>query len=137
MRKLLLLLALLLVSCAQPTSTPDQRGDDNQMVARAYREHRDHFEATIHGDVVRVLPDGNGEHGPHQRFLVRIDEGQTILVAHNLTLAGRLPLHRGQPVEAHGEFIWSERGGVLHYTHHDPRGHHAPGWVTVEGRRYD
>jgi hypothetical protein len=89
-----------------------------------------------HGRVQRVLPDDT--HGsPHQRFLLRLDDGGTLLVAHNIDLAPRLDgLAVGDVVAFRGEYVWNEKGGTLHWTHHDPRGAQAGGWLRWQGRTY-
>jgi hypothetical protein len=85
--------------------------------------------------VIRVLADDR-EGNRHQRFLVRVDGGLTVLVAHNLALAPRVPLRVGDTVAIRGEYDWTPKGGVLHWTHDDPEGRHPAGYVELEGRRY-
>ena len=86
--------------------------------------------------MVRVLPDDT-EGGRHQRFILRLSSGQTILIAHNIDLAPRVEaLHSGATVSFKGEYEWNERGGVVHWTHHDPAGRHEPGWLSYAGRTY-
>jgi hypothetical protein len=81
------------------------------------------------GVVVKLLPDDR-EGSPHQRILLRVDGGGTVLVAHNLDLAPRVaPLAAGDGVEFAGEYVWNEKGGVVHWTHPDPRGSHRAGWI--------
>ena len=85
----------------------------------------------------KVLPDDR-KGSRHQRFILTLDSGQTVLIAHNIDLAPRVPeLKRGDVVQFKGEYEWNERGGVVHWTHHDPNGKHAPGWLRREGQRYD
>ncbi|MCF6254146.1 MAG: DUF3465 domain-containing protein [Thiomicrorhabdus sp.] len=59
----------------------------------------------------------------------------TILV---LRQAPKIPnIRRGDSVEFYGEYEWSEKGGVVHWTHHDPRGRHIGGWLKHKGRTYE
>ncbi|MCH1570446.1 MAG: DUF3465 domain-containing protein [Longimicrobiales bacterium] len=89
----------------------------------------------LSGSVDRVLSDDN-EGSRHQRFILRLVSGQTLLVAHNIDLADRVPLERGDHVGLRGEYEWNEQGGVLHWTHHDPGGRRPGGWIDLEGVRY-
>ena len=73
----------------------------------------------------------------HQRFLLRLSNDQTLLVAHNIDLAPRIDgLRVGDSVSFYGEYEWNDEGGVIHWTHHDPAGRHADGWLRHEGRMY-
>lgn len=88
------------------------------------------------GTVERVLPDDN-DGSRHQRFIVRIDGGQTLLIAHNIDLAPRVEgLARGDTVRFRGRYEVNQRGGVVHWTHHDPRGEQTGGWIEYRGKRY-
>lgn len=81
------------------------------------------------GTVLRMLADDR-EGSPHQRFILRLTSGQTVLIAHNIDLAPRLaPLAAGDVVAFRGEFVWTEQGGTVHWTHHDPAGRHEAGWL--------
>ena len=89
------------------------------------------------GKVYRLLPDDN-EGTTHQRFLLRLDDGSSLLVAHNTSLAPRLNgLKPGDVVEFCGEFVDNDKGGLVHWTHRDPRGRHAAGWLRHNGRIYE
>lgn len=88
------------------------------------------------GEVSRVLQDDN-EGSRHQRFIVRLASGHTVLIAHNIDLAQRVPLRRGDRVEIQGEYEWTEQGGVVHWTHHDPQRRHPGGWIRHAGEVYE
>jgi len=88
------------------------------------------------GTVSRILTDDN-EGSRHQRFILRLDSGRTLLVAHNIDLAPRLAaLREGDTVSFYGEFESNPQGGVIHWTHNDPQGRHTAGWLEHNGRRY-
>lgn len=102
----------------------------------AYLNRKSDVQIESEGVVKRVLPDDrNGSR--HQRFILEGPSGRTVLVAHNIDLAPRVPdLAPGARIAFHGEYEWNERGGVIHWTHHDPRGEHPGGWIEFRGRRY-
>ena len=89
------------------------------------------------GTVTRVLSDDN-EGSRHQRFIVEVSPGRTLLIAHNIDLAPRVASIRvGDTVSFYGEYESNDRGGVIHWTHHDPRGSHVGGWIEHRGQRYE
>jgi hypothetical protein len=93
-----------------------------------FRSRRSNVEVETGGRVVRLLPDDR-QGSPHQRFLLRVAGGTTVLVAHNIDLAARVSLAPGDSVELRGEYEWNPKGGVIHWTHPDPDGRHADGWI--------
>ncbi len=42
------------------------------------------------------------------------------------------PLHHGGI-----EYVEGERGPLVHWTHRDPRGRHAAGWLRHNGKYYE
>ena len=102
----------------------------------AYEHRQSDVQVNGVGKVLKVLPDDN-KGSRHQRFIHRLDSGQTVLVAHNIDLAPRVAaLRAGDQVEFYGEYEWNTKGGVIHWTHHDPRGAHVDGWLKHGGRIY-
>ena len=88
------------------------------------------------GMVLRVLSDDN-KGSRHQRFILELRSGRTVLVAHNIDLAPRIPgLESGDSVSFFGEYESNDQGGVIHWTHHDPQGRHIDGWLEHRGQRY-
>jgi hypothetical protein len=107
-----------------------------EAIEAAYRNHATDVQVTGSGIVIRVLPDDN-DGSRHQRFILRLKSGQTVLVAHNIDLAPRVAdIANGDTVEFNGEYVWNPQGGLLHWTHHDPGGEHTGGWLKHNGHTY-
>lgn len=109
---------------------------DDALLAQAFREHVSNVEVSGDGVVSRILPDDvNGVR--HQRFILRLASGQTLLMAHNIDLAARVaPLQVGDRVQFKGVYVWNAQGGIIHFTHDDPEGRHAGGWLRCHGRTF-
>lgn len=83
----------------------------------------------------KVLSDDlNGD--KHQRIILSIGT-RTILLAHNIDLAKRIPVIKGDEILVHGEYEWNAKGGVIHWTHKDKRKKHADGWVKFNNKKYN
>lgn len=105
-------------------------------LSTAFERRQSDVQVQGQGEVYRILSDDN-DGSRHQRFILRLESGQTLLIAHNIDLAPRIAsLRIGDLVEFYGEYEWNSKGGVVHWTHHDPRGTHADGWLKHGGRTY-
>jgi hypothetical protein len=105
-------------------------------VEASFQAQRSDVWVQASGTVQKVLADDN-KGSRHQRFIVALPSGITVLIAHNIDLAPRLPdLKAGDTVEFYGEYEWNKKGGVVHWTHHHPRGRHAGGWLRYKGQLY-
>jgi hypothetical protein len=93
---------------------------DEAAFARALEDRASDIQLKGQGIVTKVLPDDN--HGSrHQRFILKLRSGQTLLIAHNIDLAPRIDsLRVGDSVAFNGGYEWNSQGGVIHWTHHDP-----------------
>lgn len=122
--------AILLSGCASV-------GTGNAAVEQAYAQHLSKIEVTAQGAVTRLLADETGPSGTHQRFIVQLSGStQTVLVDNNVNIGKRVPVAAGDDVVVHGEYVWNEQGGLVHFTHHDPAHTHEDGWVELKGVRY-
>lgn len=111
-------------------------GNTDAAIVRAFEERRESFQVQGRGTVSRVLSDDN-DGSRHQRFLLKLGSGHSLLIAHNIDLAPRIQSVRaGDRVSFFGEYEWNPRGGVIHWTHHDPQGRHVDGWLEHDGQRY-
>ena len=119
-------------------SVPPFKPPSNQnLIEQAFKNGQSNVQVQGEGVVVAILPDDN-QGRRHQRFVIRLASGQTLLMAHNIDLAPLIDsLAKGDTIEFYGEYEWSEKGGVIHRTHHDPDGRHADGWIVHRGRRYN
>ncbi|PZO59896.1 MAG: hypothetical protein DCF15_03015 [Phormidesmis priestleyi] len=91
----------------------------------------------VSGAVETLLLD-DAEGARHQRFIIRIGRDQTVLVVHNIDMAPRInSLIKGDRVSVKGEYEWNERGGLIHWTHRDPRNSHEDGWIEHRRVRYE
>lgn len=105
-------------------------------IAEAFRMKRTDVPVQSQGRIIRALPDDtNGSR--HQRILVGLPDGQSVLIAHNIDVAPRLAgIQPGEPIQFKGEYVWNAKGGVIHWTHHDPAGRHAGGWLKYRGETH-
>jgi hypothetical protein len=122
-------------AAAQSSAAADVRSGD-AAVARAFANRLGNQQLVGQGTVIKMLADDtNGSR--HQRFIVRLESGHTLLVSHNIDLAPRIDaLRTGDTVAFYGEYEWNPKGGVIHWTHHDPQGRHPAGWIRHGGRTY-
>jgi hypothetical protein len=67
----------------------------------------------------------------HRRSNVRVEAW-----GHNIDLAARVPVAEADRVDFRGRYERNEKGGVVHWTHHDPRGQHSGGWIRHQGELY-
>ncbi|EOX1558387.1 DUF3465 domain-containing protein, partial [Vibrio cholerae] len=110
---------------------------NDAVLQQAYQSQQSDLQVQGFGQVAKVLPDDN-DGSRHQKFILKLNSGQTLLVAHNIDLAPRIPnLKVGDSVEFYGEYEWNKKGGVLHWTHKDPQNRHAHGWLKHNGQVYE
>ncbi len=134
-----LLFALLAASaCAAPGTSAVAPAADNAAITRAFAEHRSNVEVTADGQVTRLLPDESSDTGTHQRLILTLrGSTQTLLITNNVSIGTRVPVVAGDALVVHGEYVWNDQGGLIHFTHHDPGHSHEGGWIERQGHRYE
>ena len=132
------LLCTLICGGCSSASQPFERSGfaDDSAIGRAFNSKTSGIQVEGKGVVTRILSDDLTE-PRHQRFVVRLASGHTLLITHNIDIAPRVDgLREGDDVSFNGEYLWNPEGGMVHWTHHDPEGRHVTGWLKHNGRTY-
>jgi len=120
----------------QTQSESEPAGESRSVTSRTEEALRSGAQIQGSGTVSRILQDDN-DGSRHQRFIIRLSSGRTLLIAHNIDVAPRISgLRVGDTVGFNGVFEANDKGGVIHWTHHDPEGRHEAGWLKHDGRTY-
>jgi uncharacterized protein DUF3465 len=119
------------------SATPAASAARYDAIAAAFDDRQSGVQVAGEGIVSRILSDDN-DGSRHQRFILTLDSGQTVLVSHNIDLAPRIEMLReGDAVSFNGVYEWNDRGGIVHWTHHDPEAAHEAGWLRHGGQVYE
>jgi hypothetical protein len=118
---------------AQPA---DKAIQADQYIVELFQSKSGDVQVELSGTVSRLLPDDE-KGSRHQRFIITLMNGHTLLIAHNIDLAPRIDnLKTGDMVTVYGEYEWNQKGGVMHWTHHDPANKHPHGWIRHNNQLY-
>ncbi len=87
----------------------------------------------INAEVIKILPDDlKGDR--HQKMILKTGEN-TLLLAHNIDLAPRVPVQRGESIQIYGQYEWNSQGGLVHWTHRS-NSNHPHGWIKYKNKTY-
>lgn len=100
-----------------------------------YRKHDTGTWIEVTGFVKKLLSDDD-DGSQHQRFIIDIGDGWSLLIAHNIDLAERVPISLGDRVHLRGMYEWNDLGGLVHWTHRDPLGIGDGGYIRYRRRVY-
>lgn len=109
--------------------------DDGDLIRAMLGRRKVHFLEASQLVVTQVLPDDR-QGRTHQKFLVRTSNGGSVLIVYNTDLCPRVPVRIGDRISVGGEYIWNNAGGLMHWTHFDPRRHRPSGYVELNGYFY-
>ncbi len=124
------------VSSDNQSSSYQQSTTSDEAVASAFTNQQSDVQVKGSGVVIVTLADDTTG-SRHQKFILKLASGQTLLISHNIDLAPRInSLSKGDTVDFFGEYEWNAKGGVVHWTHHDPNGRHIDGWLKHKGATY-
>jgi translation initiation factor IF-1 len=112
-----------------------QSGLDQTQVLSAQASGLSKVEVLFAARVKKLLPDDT-QGLPHQRFLLELNNGTTVLVAHDIKYAPKVPIQPGDIVTIQGEYVWNKKGGLVHWTHHSDSPRHRGGYIDFNGQRY-
>jgi hypothetical protein len=119
-----------------PSASVQSTDNSDAVIANAFSSHESDLQVSGQGVVIKLLPDDSSG-SRHQKFMIKLASGQTLLVAHNIDLAPRVAsIREGDSIQFNGEYEWNEKGGILHWTHRDPNRSHVAGWLEYQGQRY-
>ena len=106
------------------------------VIEKAYRNQQSGLMVEVTGQVVRILLDDTDDL-QHQRFVIRLQNGQALLVIHNIVSGDPVPVSINQEVTVRGQYSWTEPGGMINWTRRDYSIERRHGWIEHQGRKYD
>lgn len=119
-----------------PSFAKSELSAGDKAIQNAYDNNLNNIQIGGSGKVNKILPDDNSG-SRHQRFIIKLESNQTLLIAHNIDLAPKISnLRIGDHINFYGEYEWNPQGGVIHWTHHDPNNRHEGGWLNHGGKLY-
>jgi Protein of unknown function (DUF3465) len=108
----------------------------DKALENAFKNKQSNIQVGGSGEVIKILPDDT-KGSRHQKFIIELNSGQTLLIAHNIDVAPRIKnLNLGDHINFYGEYEWNSKGGMVHWTHHDPSDRHESGWLNHGGKLY-
>lgn len=117
---------------------PDMAVNNNEdaLLANLFSTSQSNVQVKGSGRVIKMLAD-DLEGDRHQRFILELASGQTLLMVHNIDLASKISnLSINDSIDFFGEYEWNDKGGVIHWTHDDPAGIHENGWLLHQNIYY-
>jgi hypothetical protein len=109
------------------------KSTSNKQLEALIKKRQSNVIITLDVRVINVLSDDN-QGDRHQRLIVKSGK-HTLLLAHNIDIAPRVPVKKGDMLKVRGEYEWNDKGGVVHWTHRSTSSH-ADGWIIHNNKKY-
>ncbi|MGJ8663772.1 MAG: DUF3465 domain-containing protein [Marinicella sp.] len=130
----LLVVGIFIISLIKGYYIDQPERQNKAQIKRLFNQKSQGEMVRLVGRVYKNLPDDNiGDR--HQRMLINVG-GYSVLIAHNIDLAPRVPVKEKDELVVYGEYVWNEKGGVIHWTHHDPQNRREGGWIEHNGKKF-
>lgn len=111
----------------------DEHSSDSDIIRAVNDQRRVDFVEGGSLVVSKVLPDDRSGL-KHQKWVVRLSNGKEMEAVYNLDMCPRVPINVGDKIAMGGQFVWTNKGALLHWLHHDPRGNRPDGFVYAKGQ---
>ncbi len=107
------------------------------VIENAFANQVSDISVFVKGTITRSLTDDTvGDN--HQRFIIQMSNSQTLLIEHNIDIGPRVTgVNIGTLVYIHGDYVWNNQGGLIHWTHKDPAGVHENGWIIIGNSKFE
>ncbi len=105
----------------------------NKQLETLIKKRQSNVIITLDATIINILSDDN-QGDRHQRLILKSGKN-TLLLAHNIDIAPRVPVKKGDFIKVRGEYEWNEKGGVVHWTHRSTSSH-ADGWIIHNNKKY-
>lgn len=119
----------------QAQSVNNAPADDSQIVSANKGRQQVFFVSGANLEVIKILPDDT-QGLPHQKWVGRCSDGSTVLIVYNSDMGSRVPVQIGDKFSVGGQYIWTPAGGLVHWTHYDPKHIRPDGFVLLNGTAY-
>lgn len=126
---------ILSVASSLTWAAPGDVHDDKQLQTAIQNKKNAYFVEAANLSVTQLLPDDT-QGLPHQKWVATLSNGLKIQIVYNLNMGLKVPIKVGDKFAVGGQFIWTDQGGLVHWTHEDPKQVRPDGYVMYNNVIY-